>query len=374
MEERSVRDGEEEAWFDLEARIVPDALYRLEFALRDEWSSPMVPDSFARNIQDFELRGNDVALLDSQRRHFDDFLEAIADAELAGTEVVDVFCPGMGKILVDQENACRHFCQQVFLRWKNSSVGRRIDHWQDDCHSIVGEVFSQAKIEDLRLMEAIARNALREADEAGSEELMGWWLYALVQAGLLKKFWGPSSAELIKRNPPQPARISTHPSVPATLLEEIYKAVSWSSAEIAVTFLETLRRNVKKVVCGGRPVAQVECRASDEEWPLLVFYRAKAQAGVPRGAGLSSTGRRFLDTASFHRVQPEKWTPPAQRFVLAWFQRGLAWGVLSCSEEHYNRIHEFGKSFCAEFGPEYLRQLCEAEQDLRSWINVRKRS
>lgn len=370
--EQVVPDGLTEAVFELDQSALPDGTYRLEFALRDDWCSPVAPGSFARNIQDFELRGANATLFDSQRRQFDDFLEAIKDGSLRSDEIVNAFfCPQIGAAFIDHADNARQFCHTVYLRWRETACDRKNEERLQDCVSLIRHVFSRADVDQLKLVEAMAAAALREREQTGNDELIGWWLHALAELGVLQHSWGPSFTELLKRKPARPPHWTTGLAVSDTQLQEVYQAVTWSGPDIAVMFLEELRQIAKRLTCSGRAVTRVEYRPT-EGWPIVVQYRAKPQRGVPPGV-VSDIGRRFLDTTGIHRVQPQRWSDATNVFLLAWFQRGLAWRVLSCSEERYNQIDELGKQFCNRFGDEYLSRLWHTEQSLREWAKTSQR-
>jgi hypothetical protein len=371
--EHEVTDGVEQGLFDFDHATLPDAKYRLEFTLRDDRSPPVAPGSFARNIQDIELRGAEAELFNSQRQQFDDFLDAIGKSKTPSSQIIEThFHPQIASLFLEHVEGSRLFCRAVYLRWRDRPRDRTTEEWQHDCLSLVGQVFSQAEVEHARLLEAMADAALCEGEPTGSDDLVAWWLQVLVEQGILQQSWGTSFATLLKRNLAGPLDWTAGLAPADALLQEVYPAVTWSGPDIAAMFLEKLRRTARNLECNSRPVTRIELKLS-QEWPLVVHYRAKPQRGVPPGSGLSDIGRLFLDTTAWHRVGPQRWTDAASRFVLARFQRGLAWAAMSCSEQRHNQIHDLGRLFCTSFGQDYLSELWHAEQDLRKWMRASQR-
>jgi hypothetical protein len=345
IDKQEVPENLNEAEFEVDLARMPDGRYRLEFAVADEWELPSFPDAYARNIQDLEIAGTDMGLVDSQARHLDDFLEAVE----CGLPVAEFFDPRIAKVLVSRPEVTQRLWEALYQRSR-----------QDAPIDVLRQILTHADEDELALLEALAMGVVNVKDK-GNFELAEWASSAIVQLGVMQRPWGSSLRELFSA-PLFPSSGSR--ALPP--LAEVYDQINWTTGCFARQFLKGLLKVSRIVRHQGLQVSFIhENHPNARENDLVVFRKAKAQPGVPRGIRLDNTSTAFVPVERWHSVRPDKETPKVICYVLAFFQRALAWGAGGCSENTFNAIDTLGKEVFLFDPVNYVRELLRADSEIQ---------
>ncbi|MCI0748631.1 MAG: hypothetical protein L0Y58_24745, partial [Verrucomicrobia subdivision 3 bacterium] len=355
----TIPEGRSDADFQVELARMPEGRYRLEFAVGDEWELPSFPDAYARSIQELEIAGSQVRLLDSQARHLEDFLEAVD----CGLPIPEFFDPRIAKLLVSRPEVTQRLWEALYRGWRRRDDSAQSPESQPDGPiDLLRYIVTHADEDEVTLLEAFAQ-ALGHVQEQGNLGLAEWGGSAVVYLGAMQRPWGSNLRELFSA---QLFSASGGRAVPT--LAAVYDQITWTNCSVARQFLSELLSASRIVRHQSLQVCHIQKHHPNaKENELIIVRKAKRQVGVPRGVVMDNTSTAFVPLERWHAVRPAKETPNVICRVLAFFQRALAWGAACCSEDAYNAIDTLGKQTFRIDPRNYVRELLRADSEFRSF-------